>query len=365
MNHLNLNQPAPDNFCWNKNIKIGSRIISDDSPVFIVAEISANHNQDYNRAVEIIHAAKQAGADAVKLQTYTADTITLDCDDPCFQINEGTIWDGTTLYRLYQQAYTPWEWQPGLKDEANRLGIECFSSPFDFSSVDFLEKMDVPAYKIASYEINDIPLIRKIARLRKPVIFATGVAYPEDIERALGVCREEGNTDVILLKCVSSYPTPYEEVNLNVIPALSKTYGCLVGISDHTMGTIVSAGSIALGVKMVEKHFTLRRSDGGPDSAFSMEPDEFAQMVKDIRIMEKALGTSRYQLTETQKLEHQGSRSLFVVKDISPGEVLTPENIRSIRPGNGLHTMYYETVLGKKAKTFLRKGTPLQWDLID
>lgn len=349
----------------NKEIKIGSHVISEHSPVFIVAELSANHNQDYGRAVEILHAAKEAGADAVKLQTYTADTITIDCDDPCFQINEETIWDGTTLYKLYQQAYTPWEWQPKLMEEAARLGLVCFSSPFDFTSVDFLEQMQVPAYKIASYEINDIPLIRKIARLHKPVIFATGIAYPEDIERALSVCREEGNRDVILLKCVSSYPTPYEDVNLNVIPTLAQTYDCLVGISDHTMGSIVSAGSIALGVKMVEKHFTLRRADGGPDGAFSMEPEEFSRMVKDIRIMEKALGSSEYKLTPTQELEHGGSRSLFVVKDIAKGEVLTSENIRSIRPGNGLHTMYYEEVLGKKANTFLRKGTPLQWELID
>lgn len=349
----------------NKKIKIGNRIISEASPVFIVAELSANHNQDYGRAVELIHAAKEAGADAVKLQTYTADTITIDCNAPCFQIKEGTIWDGTTLYKLYQQAYTPWEWQPKLKEEANKLGMECFSSPFDFTSVDFLEEMEVPAYKIASYEINDIPLIRKIAKLHKPVIFATGIAYPEDIKRALLVCREEGNEDIILLKCASSYPTPYEAVNLNVIPTLAQTYDCLVGISDHTMGTIVSAGSIALGVKMVEKHFTLSRADGGPDSAFSMEPEEFAQMVKDIRIMEKALGSSEYQLTDTQKLEHNGSRSLFVVKDIAAGEALTPENIRSIRPGAGLHTMYYEEILGKKAKMALKKGTPLRWELIE
>lgn len=349
----------------NKNLKIGQRCISETSPTFIVAEISANHNQDYSRAVEIIHAAKEAGADAVKLQTYTADTITIDCDDECFQINEGTIWDGTTLYKLYQEAYTPWEWQPKLMEEANKLGLECFSSPFDFSSVDFLEEMKVPAYKIASYEINDIPLIRKIAKLHKPMIFATGIAYPEDIQRALSVCKEEGNEDVILLKCVSSYPTPYEAVNLRVIPTLAKTYDCLTGISDHTMGSIVSAGAIPLGAKMVEKHMTLRRADGGPDSAFSMEPEEFKKMVDEIRILEKALGSSEYVLTDTQKLEHEGSRSLFVVKDIAPGEILTPDNIRSIRPGNGLHTMYYEEILGKKAKGFLKKGTPLAWELID
>ena len=349
----------------NKEFKIGTRTISPTSPTFIVAEISANHNQDFHRAVEIVHAAKEAGADAIKLQTYTADTITIDCDDPCFQINEGTIWDGTTLYKLYQEAYTPWDWQPKLMEEANKLGMECFSSPFDFSSVDFLEEMNVPAYKIASYEINDIPLIRKIAKLHKPMIFATGIAYPEDIERALAVCKEEGNEDILLLKCVSSYPTPYEAVNLNVIPTLANTYDCIAGISDHTMGTIVSAGAVALGAKMIEKHFTLRRADGGPDSAFSMEPEEFAKMVSEVRILEKALGSSEYILTDTQVLEHGGSRSLFVVKDIAAGEILTPENIRSIRPGCGLHTMHYEEILGKRAKLDLKKGTPLSWELID
>ena len=347
----------------NKTITIGKRTLSADSPVFIVAELSANHNQDYNRAVEIIHAAAQAGADAVKLQTYTPDTLTIDCHEDCF-VNKGGLWDGLTEYELYQKAYTPWEWQPKLMEEAAKLGLECFSSPFDFTSIDFLESLHVPAYKIASYEINDIPLIRKAARLHKPMIFATGIAYPEDIERALSVCAEEGNQDVILLKCVSAYPTPYEDVNLNVIPTLAKTYDCLTGISDHTLGTIVSAGAVPLGIRMVEKHLTLRRSDGGPDSAFSMEPEEFAQMVQEIRILEKALGSPEYHLTDKQVEQRQGSRSLFVVKDIAEGEVLTSENIRSIRPGIGLHTMYYEEVLGKHAKHYVKKGTPLAWDLI-
>ena len=348
----------------NKNFMIGNKVVGENASAFIVAEISANHNQDFQRAVEIIHAAKEAGADAVKLQTYTADTITIDSDEPYFLIKEGTIWDGMTLYKLYQEAYTPWEWQPRLMEEANKLGLECFSSPFDFTSVDFLESLNVPAYKIASYEINDIPLIRKIAKLKKPIIFATGIAYPSDIERALSVCKEEGNENIILLKCVSSYPTPYEQVNLRVIPPLSQTYDCLCGISDHTMGTIVSAGSIPLGAKMIEKHLTLSRKDGGPDSSFSMEPDEFSTLVKEVRILEKALGSAEYILTDTQKLEHGGSRSLFVVKDIPPGETLTPDNIRSIRPGNGLHTMYYEEVLGKVSKGFLKKGTPLSWEMI-
>ncbi len=348
----------------NRSIMIGEYTIDAFAPAFVVAEISANHNQDYSRAVEIIHAAKAAGADAVKLQTYTADTITLDCESDCFQITQGTIWDGTTLYRLYQEAYTPWEWQPRLMEEAKKAGLICFSSPFDFTAVDFMESMGMPAYKVASYEINDIPLIRKIARLHKPVILATGIAYPEDIRRALAVCREEGNEDIILLKCVSSYPAPYEDIHLRNISALAREYDCLTGISDHTMGGIVAAGAVALGAKMVEKHLTLRRADGGPDGSFSMEPDEFAAMVRDIRIIEKSLGSEEYTLTAAQKLEHEGSRSLFVVADIAAGETLTPENIRSIRPGNGLHTMHYETVLGKKARTDLKKGTPLQWELI-
>lgn len=348
----------------NHTFQIGNRTVGDGSPTFIVAELSGNHNQDYNRALELVHAAKEAGADAVKLQTYTADTITINCDDPIFQINEGTIWDGRTLYDLYQEAYTPWDWQPRIMEEATKLGMECFSSPFDFTSVDFLEEMNVPAYKIASYEINDIPLIRKVANLHKPIIFATGIAYPEDIRLALDVCKQEGNEDIFLLKCVSSYPTPYEEVHLNIIPTLAKTYGCLTGLSDHTMGTAVAVGSIALGAKMVEKHLTLRRSDGGPDSAFSMEPEEFAKMVQDIRIVEKALGSSEYKLTKTQELEHGGSRSLFVVKDIAAGEILTPDNIRSIRPGDGLHTKHYEEILGRQAAFNLKKGTPLKWELL-
>ena len=247
----------------NKEIILGGKRISADSPTFIVAEMSANHLQDYNRAVEIIHAAKEAGADAIKLQTYTAATMTVDSDADYF-INKGGLWDGMTEYELYKQAYTPWEWHADLFAEAKKLGLICFSSPFDATAVDFLEELDAPAYKIASYEINDIPLIRKVARLHKPVIFATGIAHLDDIERAISVCREEGNEDIILLKCVSAYPTPYEDVNLRVIPTLSQTFGCLTGLSDHTMGSAVPAGAVTLGAKMVEKHLTLRRADGGP-----------------------------------------------------------------------------------------------------
>ena len=346
-----------------KEFKIGSRTIGKNSPCFCVAEMSGNHLKDYNRAVEIIHAAKEAGADAIKLQTYTADSLSIDCDNEYFQIHGG-LWDGMTEYKLYQEASTPWEWQPKLKEVAEGLGLECFSSPFDFASVDFMTKYNMPAYKIASYEINDIPLIHKVAKLHKPVIFATGVAHAEDIERALQVCREEGNEEIMLLKCVSAYPTPYEEINLNMIPTLAKTYDCLVGLSDHSMGSLVPVGAVPLGVKMVEKHLTLRRADGGPDGAFSMEPEEFKEMVDHIRILEKALGQAKYELTEKQEKERSGSRSLFVVKDIKAGEKITPENVRSIRPNAGLHTMYYEEVLGKTAVCDIAMGTPLSWELI-
>lgn len=344
-----------------KRIKIGSRYVGDGEKTFIVAEVSANHLQDYKRAEAIIQAAKDAGADGVKLQTYTPDTITLDCDNDYFQITQGTIWDGTTLHKLYETAYTPWEWQPGLMKFAKGLGMECFSSPFDESAVDFMEKMDMPAYKVASFEINDIPLIRKIAKIGKPVIFATGIAYLEDIERAVRVCREEGNEQVILLKCTSTYPSPYEDMNLKVIPNMAEVFDCITGLSDHSMGTAVAVGSVALGAKMVEKHLTLSRADGGPDAAFSMEPLEFKKMVEEIRIVEKALGKVTYGLTDKQQKSREDGRSLFVVKDIKAGEQFTRENVRSVRPAFGMHTMYYEEILGKTARTDIYKGTPLAW----
>ena len=349
---------------FNKRIKIGEKYVGQDEPCFIVAELSGNHNGDYNRALQIIHAAKEAGADAVKLQTYTADTITIDCDKPWFMTPGDGLWAGRTLHDLYKEAYTPWEWHKGLMEEAGKLGMECFSSPFDPTAVDFLEEIDVPAYKIASFEINDIPLIRKIARLHKPIIFATGIAYEEDIKRALDTCKEEGNDDAVLLKCVSAYPTPYNLVNLRMMQNLRDTYDCVVGLSDHTPGGTIPVGSIALGGKMIEKHLTLDRSAGGVDDAFSMEPAEFAQMVKEVRIMEEALGDYDYHLTDKQIKERGLSRSLFIVKDVKAGEVLTEENVRSIRPGIGMHTMHYEEVLGKRASKDIEKGTPLSWDLI-
>lgn len=349
----------------NKQIRIGKHLIGPDSPTFVIAEMSANHNMDFDRAVAIMQAAKDAGADAVKIQTYTADTITLDCDAPCFQITQGTLWDGTTLHRLYETAYTPWEWQPELKRLAEEMGLEFFSSPFDLTAVDFLEKMDVPAYKVASFEINDIPLIKKIAGLGKPVILATGVAHLSDIELALQTCREEGNEDVILLKCTSAYPAPYEDVNLRTIPSMAETFGCIAGLSDHTMGSAVPGAAVALGARVVEKHLTLRRADGGPDSAFSMEPEEFREMVDNIRKIELALGKVTYDLSPKAAREREHSRSLFVARDMKAGEVFTPENLRSVRPANGLPTRYYEELLGKKISRDAKLGTPMSWDLVD
>lgn len=349
----------------NKEIKLGRHIISADSPAYVIAEMSGNHNMDFNRAVKIIEAAKEAGADAIKIQTYTADTITLNCDNPYFQITQGTLWDGRTLHKLYEEAYTPWEWQPELKKVADELGLDFFSSPFDPTSVDFLEKMDVPAYKIASFEITDIPLIRKVAELGKPVIISTGIAKLADIELAMETCKKAGNENVILLKCCSAYPTPYETINLRTMVSMSETFDCITGLSDHTMGSTVAGASVALGGKVVEKHMTLARADGGVDSAFSMEPAEFKKMVEDIRIIEKALGKVTYELSDKQAAEREHSRSLFIAKDMKAGDIFTPENVRSVRPGFGLHTMYYEDILGKKISKDAVLGTPLSWNMIE
>lgn len=349
----------------NKKIKIENHIISDCSPAYVIAEMSGNHNMDFNRAVRIMEAAKESGADAIKIQTYTADTITLNCDSPYFQITQGTLWDGKTLHKLYEEAYTPWEWQPKLKEIANEMGLDFFSSPFDGTSVDFLEEMDVPAYKIASFEITDIPLIKKIASLGKPVIISTGIAKLSDIELALETCRRAGNEDVILLKCCSAYPTPYEDINLRTMVSMAETFNCLTGLSDHTMGSTVAGASVALGGRVVEKHLTLSRAEGGVDSAFSMEPGEFKKMVDDIRIIEKALGKVTYDLTDKQLAEREHCRSLFIAKDMKAGEIFTAENLRSVRPGFGLHTKYYEEILGKKVKKDVALGMPMSWDLID
>ena len=347
-----------------EKIQIGNRFIGEGEPTYIVAEMSANHLQDYDRAEAIIRAAKEAGADAVKLQTYTADTITMDCDNEYFQIAQGTIWDGTTFYKLYQEAFTPWEWQPKLMKLANDLGMDCFSSPFDFTAVDFMEEIKMPAYKIASFEIRDIPLIRKIAKLGKPVIMATGIAHLEDIERAVKTCLEEGNWQIILLKCTSTYPSPYEDMNIRVIPHMAEVFDCMTGLSDHSMGCAVAVASVALGARMVEKHFTLSRADGGPDAAFSMEPAEFKRMVEEIRIVEKALGKVTYRLTEKQERSREEGRSLFVTQDMKAGEIFTSENMRSIRPAFGMAPVHYEEVLGKKARCDISRGTPMEWKYV-
>lgn len=349
----------------NKEIILDGKVISESSPAYIVAEMSANHLSDFDRAQTIIKEAKEAGADAIKLQTYTPDTITLDCNSSDFMADKGGLWEGTRLYDLYGSAYMPWEWQPRLKRFADKLGITCFSSPFDILAIDFMVEMGMPAIKIASYEINDVILIRHAAKKGLPLIISTGIAYLADIELALKICKEENNTNVILLKCTSAYPCPYEDMNIRQIQQLSRTFDCLTGLSDHTLGSEVALGSVALGARVIEKHVTLSRSDGGVDSAFSMEMQEFADMVSQIRNLEKALGTADYQLTPKQIASREGSRSLYVVKDVRAGEIFTPENIRSIRPGKGLHTRYYDLVIGKRAKTDLKKGTPLKVNSID
>ena len=345
-------------------IKIKNKKIGKNFPIFIIAEMSANHLQKFDNAVKLIKVAKKAGADAIKLQTYTPDTITIDCDKDCFQIKQETLWDGQTLYQLYKKAYTPWEWQPKLKKIAEDEGLICFSSVFDKTAVDFLENINVPAYKIASFEITDIPLIEYVASKGKPVIISTGIAALSDIEEAVNACKRMGNNQIALLKCTSAYPTPLGEINLKTIPNLADTLKTVVGLSDHTLGISVPIASVALGACIIEKHLTLDRKLGGPDAAFSLEPAEFKAMVKSVREVEKALGEVSYELTEKMKKSREFSRSLFVVKDIKAGEIFTEENVRSIRPGYGLHPKYLKKILGKRATQDIKKGTPLNWDLI-
>lgn len=347
-----------------KNLKIDERIIGKTSPTYIIAEMSGNHNGDVHRAIEIVEAAAEAGVDAIKLQTYTADTITLDCNNEYFQTQKGSLWEGRTLYDLYGEAYTPWEWHGPLMEKAKELGLTCFSTPFDFTAVDFLEELDAPAYKIASYEIQDIPLIRKVAETGKPVIISTGIATLADTYAAVETCWEAGNEQIMLLKCTSAYPSPYEEMNLNVIPHMKQTFGCICGLSDHTLGTEVAVASVALGAEVIEKHLTLKRADGGVDAAFSMEPKEFADMVRQIRNVEKAKGHITYELTEKQKEGRKFGRSLFIAEDICEGSEFTEKNIRSVRPAAGLATKYYESVLGRKASCDLKRGIPLTWEMI-
>ncbi|AEA34599.1 pseudaminic acid synthase [Hippea maritima] len=332
---------------------------------FIVAELSANHRQDIELAKDTIYAMKESGADAVKLQTYTPDTITIDCNNEYFQIKQGTLWDGKTLYELYREAYTPWEWHYELKELAEKLGLVFFSTPFDKTAVDFLEKLDVPAYKIASFEITDIPLIEYAASKGKPMIISTGIATLCDIQEAVNACKRVGNDQIILLKCTSAYPTPLEDVNLKTIPNMAETFGCIVGLSDHTLGISVPVAAVALGARVIEKHFILSKDIETPDRDFSLTPEEFKAMVKSVREVEKALGKVFYELTDKMKKGREFSRSLFVVKDVKRGEIFNEDNVKSIRPGYGLNPKFLKDILGKKARKDIKKGTPLQWDLIE
>jgi len=347
------------------DFKIGKREIGDNNPVFIIAELSANHLGDFDLAVETVKSIKESGANAVKMQTYTPDTLTINCNNNYFKINQDTLWDGSTFYDLYKDAHMPWEWQPKLKNIAEKLGLIVFSSPFDKTSVDFLEDMDMPAYKIASFEITDIPLIENVASRGKPVIISTGIAELCDIELAIKVCKKQGNDEIALLKCTSSYPAPLKEINLKTIPHMEQTFNTVVGLSDHTIGNTTAIASVAMGAKIIEKHFILNRNLGGPDSKFSLEPHEFKSMVEAVRDVEIAMGEVSYELSETTKLNRDFSRSLFVVKDIKRGEFFTEDNIRSIRPGFGLHPKYLKEIIGKKAAEDISKGTPLKWILVN
>jgi len=348
----------------NHHIKIGNHVIGRGHNAYIVAEMSANHNQSYDQAVGVIKAAKDAGADAVKLQTYTPDTLTIDCDREYFQIGKGSIWQGRKLYELYREAYTPWEWQPKLLEIAVDLDIDFFSTPFDSTAVDFLEEMRVPAYKVASFEIVDLPLIRRIAETGKPIILSTGMATLAEIDEAVATIRKSGNNQIALLKCTSAYPSRPEDMNLLTIPHMAAAFGLPAGLSDHTLGTTVAVAAVAQGACIIEKHLTLSRSIAGPDSQFSLEPVEFQAMVEAVRIAEKALGRVSYGPGEDEMRSRALRRSLFVVQDMQAGEPFTTQNVRSIRPGNGLHTRYLDLVLGKVAKIDIARGTPLNWDLI-
>ena len=333
--------------------------------VFIVAELSANHNGSKDVALKTIRAAKRAGADAVKFQTYTADTITLDCQNEDFKIKQGTLWDGRYLYDLYQEAYTPWEWHRELYDVAKAEGLICFSSPFDKSAVDFLESLGNPIYKIASFEITDVDLIAYAARKGKPMVISTGIATEEDIRLAVDTCRSAGNNDITLLKCTSSYPAPIEEANLCMIADLANRFKVKVGLSDHTLGSIAGITAVSLGACMIEKHFILDRSIGGPDAFFSMNELEFSQMVKDIRTVESAIGQVNYEPTDKMKAGRAFSRSLYVAENMKKGEVITEINVRSVRPGYGLHPKYLPEILGKKVNRDIEKGTRFTLDYID
>lgn len=347
-----------------RTMEIAGRRVGAGEPPYVIAELSGNHNGDLSRALRLIDAAKAAGADAVKLQTYTADTITIDHDGPGFVI-EGGLWAGRKLHELYQEAHTPWEWHPALFEHARKIGIDCFSSPFDPTAIELLEKLGAPAYKIASFEIVDTPLIERAARTGKPLIISTGMAALQEIDEAMAAAKSGGASGVTLLHCVSGYPTPVEEANLARIARLSARYDCPVGLSDHTLGVEVAVASVALGAAVIEKHLTLARADGGPDSAFSLEPGELKALIRGARIAFEALGKADYGRAASERGSAAFRRSLYAVKDIAAGEVLTEQNVRSIRPGHGLAPKHLPEILGRRARTKIARGTPMAFDLVE
>ena len=349
-----------------KEFYIGSKKVGGIAPCFIIAELSANHGRDINIAIETIRKAKQVGADAIKLQTFTPDTITLNSKRPEFLINHGTIWDGKYLHDLYKETFLPWEWHQRLFEVAKEENIICFSSPFDETAVDFLEGLNVPAYKIASPEIRDISLIEKCAKTGKPVIISTGIATISDIELAISTCIRVGNDKIALLKCTTSYPAPIENANLKTIKNLAETFNVVAGLSDHTLGNVAPITSVALGGKIIEKHFILDKSIGGADSSFSLDVNEFANMVDSVRDAEKAIGEVSYELgNKASKLSKLASRSLFIIQNLKKGDVFSNDNVKSIRPGNGLHPKFYSEILGRKAAKDIELGTPLTFELIE
>ena len=346
-------------------MKIANISIGKNSPPFVIAEMSGNHNQSLERALEIVEAAAKTGAHALKIQTYTPDTMTLDLDEREFHISDPkSLWAGTSLYKLYGQAYTPWEWHEAIFKRAKELGIIAFSTPFDATSVDFLESLDVPCYKIASFENTDLPLIRKVAATGKPMIISTGMASIAELDDTVRAARQAGCKDLVLLKCTSTYPATADNTNILTIPHLRELFGCEVGLSDHTMGVGVSVASVALGATVIEKHFTLNRADGGVDSSFSMEPAEMAQLVVETERAWQSLGQVSYGATPAEAKSLMFRRSLYIVKDLQAGEKLTADNVRAIRPGLGLPTKYLEQVLGKTLTKAVAKGTALRWDLM-
>ena len=347
-----------------QRLNVGDRLIGAGQPCVVVAEVSANHNHSLQRAIEIVRAAAKSGADAVKLQTYTADTLTIDSDREWFKVPSTTLWGGRTLHQLYSEAYTPWEWHEELFRVAREEGLDCFSTPFDATAVAFLESLGSQVYKVASFELVDTPLLETIGRTGKPVIASTGMASRVEIDEALAALRRSGAGPIALLKCTSAYPAPPESMNLRTIPHLRETYDVVAGLSDHTMGSAVAVAAVALGASIVEKHFTLRRADGGPDSAFSMEPEEFAQMVKEIRQAEQALGRVSYERSADEEASLCFRRSLFVVQDVKAGETFTAANVRSIRPGHGLAPKHMPEIIGQIARHDIERGTPLSWDLV-